>query len=76
MTASTLSPSKRISGPAATRAAAVIASTAASAARIWPCSGKFPSASFISSITAAIAPGPASIGIAIGKTETSSISGV
>ena len=35
-----------------------------------------PSASFISSMIAAIAPGPASIGMAMGKPETSSISGV
>ena len=50
-------------------------STAASAASTTPISSS-EDASFISSMIAAMAPGPASIGIAIGKTDTSSTSGL
>jgi hypothetical protein len=70
-----LSPSSRIIGPAATSAASVSSHDRASA----PSTTKersSPWASLISSITEAMEPGPASIGMAMGKTETSSISGV
>ena len=75
MTASTRAPNSRISGLAAISASSVRSSTVPSAlstTRVF----SSPCALEVSSMTLAIAPGPASIGIAIGKTDTSSTSGL
>ncbi len=75
ITASPFVPISRIIGPAASRAASVRMSTSSSAAKITR-ARSIPLFCATSSITEAIEPGPASIGIAMGNTETSSISGV
>jgi len=74
MTASTLLPRIRISGPAAISPIRVSSSTAPSAPRMI-IALSIPSFCDVSSMTAAIEPGPAIIGMAIGKIDTSSISG-
>ena len=73
--ASSLTPMARISGPASSRASRVSRITAVIAPSTITCSGK-PSARAESSMIEAIEPGPAIIGMAIGKTEMSSASGV
>ena len=75
ITASAFDPSTRMMGPAATKASNVSTSTAPSALSTT-IERSSPSFWLINSITDAIDPGPAIIGIAIGKTDTSSISGV
>ena len=74
MTASTLLPNIRISGPAAISPISVSNSTDPSAPRMTSALS-IPSFCDVSSMTAAIDPGPAIIGMAMGKIDTSSISG-
>ena len=74
ITASALSPKSRMIGPAAHKVKNVSASTIAIAERMT-IELSSPSFCDISSMIEAIEPGPASIGMAIGKIDTSSTSG-